>query len=160
MLKKIFAVALLATIIVSCKKKKDAFNYNQELVTKENSMIPAIQAGESSISEYYTAGNYDSVYAIGDRLEKLVQSKIEEVDAMKTPDAKEAENFKASYIKAFKSLKLIYTTYKEIGKAESDEDRQKIVDGLQKMVDEKNEFTRDMQAAQRKYASANGFKVQ
>lgn len=159
MLKKIIVVALLAAIFVSCKSKS-AFNFNQELVAKENSMIPAIESGESNITEYYTAGKYDSLYAIGDRLEKIVQEKISEVEAMKTPDVKEAENFKASYIKAFKALKVIFTTYKQIGVVKTDEERQKLADGLSASIEEKNDATRDMQTAQKKYAEANGFKVQ
>ena len=42
----------------------------------------------------------------------------------------------------------------------TDEERQKLADGLSASIEEKNDATRDMQTAQKKYAEANGFKVQ
>ena len=159
MIKKFFAAALLITSLVACKSKS-AVNFNNKLVLIENSLIVPMQTEEKSATEYFTNGNYDSLYAVGSRLEKLVQSKIDEVEAIKTPDISQAENFKASYIKAFKALKEVYTSFKEVGAAKSDEDRQKIIDGMQALVDEKNDATKDMQAAQRIFASSNGFKVQ
>ena len=160
MQKKFFVVALLATMFVSCNSKKGALNFNNDLVKIENSLIAPLTEGEKSTTEHFANGNYDSVYAIGSRLEKLVQSKIDEVEAMKTPKVSQADNFKASYIKAFKALKEVYTVYKQIGAAKSDEERQKLTETVQSLVEEKNDATRDMQAAQRIFASANGFKVQ
>lgn len=159
MLKKIVVVALSATLFVSCKSKS-AFNFNQELVAKENSMIPVVNAAESSITEFYNAGNFDSVYAVSDRLEKYVQSKIDEVGIMKIPGVKEVDNFKTAYVKSFKALKNIYSNYKAVSIAKSDEDRQKLLEDLEKLVKDKNEAVKDMQVAQRKYASENGFKIQ
>lgn len=157
--KIVVVVALFATLFVSCKSKS-AFNFNQELVAKENGMIPVVNKGESSITEFYNAGNFDSVYAVSDRLEKYVQLNIDEVEVIKTPDVKEADNFKAAYVKAFKALKNIYSNYKAVSTAKSDEDRQLLLEDLEKLVKDKNDAVKDMQAAQRKYASENGFKVQ
>ena len=159
MIKKFFAAALLVTSLVACKSKS-AVNFNNKLVLIEKSLLVPLEEGEKSATQHFTNGNYDSLSAVGSRLEKIVQLKIDEVEALKTPDISQAENFKTSYIKAFKALKEVFISYKETGAAKSAEDRQKIIDGMQALVDEKNDAFKDMQAAQRIFASSNGFKVQ
>ena len=159
MLKKIFAVALLATILVSCKSKS-AFNFSEDIVKKERSLEPAVQNVEAKIDDFFRAGQFDSVAAAAEKMENSIQQKIDEIEAMKVPDAKEADNFKAASITYFKFMRSVYTKYKEIGKAESDEEKQKLVQEMQGMIKDKDKVISDMQAAQRKFASENGFKVQ
>ncbi len=157
--KKFFAVALLVTSLVACKSKT-AVDFNNKLVAIENSLIGPMTGDEKKASEYYKAGNYDSVIVIGGRLENLLQSKIDEIESIKAPDVEQAENFKTSYLKAFKALKEVYTIFKKLGSAKTDEERQMLTESMQTMFEEKEQATKDMQAAQRIFASANGIKLQ
>ncbi len=152
-------MAVLFTALVSCKSK-GAYNYSQDIVAKERSLTPDIEATESKVGAYISAGNYDSIVVAGEKMEKLVQTKIDEINAMKMPKAKGVEAFKAATLRYFNYIKSIYTTYKEMGKAPTDEARQEVVNNLQKLVDEKQTIIDDMQKAQRSYADDNGFKVE
>ena len=159
MLQKIFALALFATIVVSCKSKS-AYNFSQDIVMKERSLEPEIQNAETKIADFFRAGKFDSVAAAGSKMEKLIQNKIDEIEAMKAPDAKEAANFKTASISYFKFMKSVYTKYKEIGMATSDEEKQQLVQEMQELVKDKDKVISDMQASQKKFASENGFKVE
>ncbi|MBL0130672.1 MAG: hypothetical protein IPP43_05780 [Chitinophagaceae bacterium] len=54
----------------------------------------------------------------------------------------------------------MYAGYKNLGKAATEEDRQQVIADLQKLVSEKQAIVDEMQKAQKKFADANGFKVQ
>lgn len=159
MLKRIIPVALLFILLISCKSKS-AFSYNQEIAAIERSITPAIQTTENSVRDFYETQKFDSIVAVSGRMEKLVQQKIDEIEGLKVPKAKEVDNFRTACLSAFKITKDIYTNYKKIGLAATEEERQKVIEGLQKMVTEKSEAVTKMQDAQKKFAAENGFKVQ
>jgi len=54
----------------------------------------------------------------------------------------------------------LYTNYKKWGNAETAEERDAIVLAIQKLVRDKEKVITEMQAAQRKYADVNGFKLE
>ncbi|MGB3153683.1 MAG: hypothetical protein WBB06_03720 [Chitinophagaceae bacterium] len=159
MFKKLLLIALLFTGLVACKSK-GAFNYSQTIVAKEKSLEPEIRATEKNVEKYLTAAQYDSVAIAGEKMEKLVQQKIDEINALSVPKAKETENFKAATIRYFNFIKSMYAGYKNLGKAATEEDRQQVIADLQKLVSEKQAVVDEMQKAQKKFADANGFKVQ
>lgn len=92
-------------------------------------------------------------------MEKKVQKKIDEIDALALPDAKGASDFKAAALVYFRHIKYVYTIYKNLGKAETEEKRQEVMSDLQTLVAKNTMVTTTFQAAQRKYADANGFKL-
>jgi hypothetical protein len=159
MCKKIIVVALLATLFVSCKSKS-AFNYSQDIVAKERSMKSAMEEAERKAPDFFTEEKFDSLAAVGEKMEKMVQQKIDEIEAMKVPDAKGASDFKTASIRYFTFIKAVYTNYKSLGKAASAEEREKLVENLQEMVNKKKEIIDDMQNTQRKFATDNGFKIE
>lgn len=159
MLKNFFVIALLSVVFVSCKSKQ-AFNYSEAIVAKERSLSAPITLEEKNAADFISSQKFDSLSALGERMEKLVQQKIDEIEEMKAPDGKEAEDFKTASIRYFKYIKSVYTSYKALGNANSDEDRQERYDDLQKLVQDKTEVIGDMQKAQKIFADANGFKVQ
>jgi hypothetical protein len=144
---------------VACKSKS-AFNYSQDIVAKERSLTADINATEDKVEKFATAQQFDSVAAVSERMENLVQKKIDEIMAMKVPKAKEADNFRDAALRYFKYIKSIYTAYKEVGKAPTAEERAKLAEEMQEVAGKKEEVVSDMQKAQRKYAEANGFKVE
>jgi len=156
---KIIIAFALAIMVLSCKQKS-ALSFNQAIIAKEKEITPAIEAAEASVGAYYKAGKFDSVAAIGERMERLVQKTIDEIKVIKAPDRKEAEEFKIAFLEAFAYGKDIYTVYKKIGKATTAEDRQKQLLELDQVMKNKEEAVKDMQAAQKRFAAANGFKLQ
>jgi hypothetical protein len=159
MRKNLFLIAILFTGLVACKSKS-AFNYSQDIVAKERSLTADINATEDKVEKFATAQQFDSVAAVSERMENLVQKKIDEIMAMKVPKAKEADNFRDAALRYFKYIKSIYTAYKEVGKAPTAEERAKLAEEMQEVAGKKEEVVSDMQKAQRKYAEANGFKVE
>lgn len=129
-------------------------------MAKERSLTSEIQSTETKVGNYITANHYDSVAVAGERMEKLVQQKIDEIDALSVPKAPEADNFKAATLRYFKYIKSLYTSYKDLGNAQTDEGRQDVISTLKKLVADKSTVLKEMQGAQARYAKANGFKVQ
>jgi hypothetical protein len=159
MRKHLFLIALLFTGLVACKSKS-AFNFSQDIVAKERSLTADINITEDKVEKFATAQQFDSVAAVSEQMEKKVQTKIDEIMAMKVPSAKEADNFREAALRYFKYIKSIYTAYKNVGLAPTAEERSKLAEEMQEVASKKDEVVSDMQKAQRKYAEANGFKIE
>lgn len=157
--KKLLIACLLFTSLIACKSKS-AFDYSQNVVAKERSLEKYISETEDKVEKYADKEQFDSIAVAGEKMEKMIQDKIDEINAMDVPKAKEADNFKAAIMKYFNYMKSIYTGYKNVGRAASAEERTTLVLQLQKLVGEKQAAISDMQRAQKKYAEANGFKVE
>ena len=71
MLKKIFFAALLLTAFAACKSRK-AFDYSQDFVKKEQSLLPDINRTEANVKNYMANEQYDSMAIAGENMEKLV----------------------------------------------------------------------------------------
>ena len=159
MIKKILLGLVIVVGLVSCKSK-DAFNYSENFVKKERSLLPDITATEDNVKKFLATGDYDSIAIAGERMEKIVDAKLKEIKDEPLPSAKEAENFREAGIQYFLFIKSMYTGYKDYGNAKTTEDRDVEMDKLREIVDKKTKAIEDMQAAQRKYADANGFKLE
>ena len=151
--------AMLLVTLASCNSKK-ALKYSQTIVKLERSLMSDIELTETKVEQYANEQNYDSIVAVSDRMEKIIDRKLQEVTTMQAPKVKEAENFKQASIRYFSYLKSIYTSYKKFGLAQSDEDRQRELQNLQNLVGGKTVAVTEMQTAQKKFADANGFKVE
>ena len=159
MIKKIFLSVIVLIVFVACNSKS-AFNYSQDIVKKEQSLVPDITATENKIGGFLAQEQFDSIAAAGARMEKLVDEKVTELKNQPAPDAKDAEGFKDASLKYFRFIKSMYTGYKDYGSAATAEARDEAMAKLRKIVDEKNEAINDMQRAQKKFAEANGFKLE
>ncbi|MDB5198650.1 MAG: hypothetical protein JWO92_613 [Chitinophagaceae bacterium] len=152
-------IAALVLSLAACKSKT-AFNYSEDFVKKEQSLGPDMQKAEADVSTYNAAGQYDSIAAIGARMEKLFDIKLKEIEEKPAPDAKEGENFKRAGIQYFKFLKSIYAGYKEYGNAKTPEERQIALSKIKDNLAYKETAIADIKQSQQKFADANGFKIQ
>ena len=159
MIKKIFFAVIVLSVFVACNSKS-AFNYSQDIVKKEQSLVPDITATETKIAAFLGKEQFDSIAAAGARMEKLVDEKLTELKDQPAPDVKEAAGFKDASMKYFRFIKSMYTGYKDYGSAATADARDAAMTKLRKIVDEKNEAINDMQLAQKKFAEANGFKLE
>lgn len=158
MLKRIFLGSILLMSLVACKSKtKSARDYNNGMVNLEAKLEPLIIATENDVEKYLTAEEYDKVAAAGEKLEGIIQGKIDSISKEPAPKVKQAEEFKAAYIKYFRFIKSMYTGYKRLGNAVSQEERDAVIGDLQTMLAEREKTISDLQSAQKKFASANGF---
>ena len=159
MLKKSLFVLLLALTFVSCKTKI-ALNFNQEVVKKEQVLLPDIALTEDKIAKYFEIQQYDSISIAGEKMAQKIQKAIDEIKALHTPDIAEVENFKAAYLRYFAFMKSAYTTYESYGKATTDEARNLKIEELQVIVSRRQTITNEVLSAQKKFAIANGLRLE
>jgi esterase/lipase len=159
MFKKFLIAILFVAGITGCNSKS-AYNYSEKIVAMEKSLLPDIEKTESSVEKFVEAEQYDSIAAAGARMEGLVEKKIKEIESMSVPKAKEAASFKEATLNYFKYIKKMYTGYKEWGNAATDEEREEKLSEIMEFLEGKQKAIDDMQKVQRKFADANGFKVQ
>ena len=160
MRKQFFAVVIVAALLTACGSKKAAFQFSQDIVKKERSLITAIENTENAVERYNTAEQFDSIAIVGEKMEKMIDEKMNEIKAMKAPKAKGAEEFKSASIRYFEFMKSLYTGYKNYGKAATPEERDKVIQDVMKIVNDKDKAIKDMQTAQKKYADDNNFKLE
>jgi hypothetical protein len=160
MLKKLAFAAILIISIASCGSKKAAFNYSENFVKKENSLLPDITATEDKVERFVASEQYDSIAVAGEKMEQLVETKIQEIKKEAAPDVKEAENFKEACIKYFGFIKSMYTSYKEFGLAKDETEREKAKAKVIEIANSKQSAMTAMQTAQKKFADANGFRLE
>ncbi|HQW82991.1 MAG TPA: hypothetical protein PK987_00945 [Ferruginibacter sp.] len=157
--KRIFIAFAIIVCIASCKSK-DAFNYSQDFVKKEKSLLPDITKTEENVKRYMDKEQYDSIAIAGEKMVELINSKIKEVRNEPAPDAKEAENFKEACVRYFEFIKSMYIGYENYGKASTKEQRETAMTNLVDITIKKKDAINAIQLAQQKYADANGFRLE
>ena len=159
-MKRNLAIIISALVLIVSCKSKDAYNYSEKIVAKEKSLEAAIKETENKVKEFNLESKMDSIVAVSERMVSLVDSKLTEIKNEAAPSAKGAEDFKKAAVNYFEYIKGVYSAYISYGKASTEEEKTAEVERIKEMVSKKQEAVRDMQEAQKKYADANGFKVQ
>lgn len=156
---KTFLSGLIICFIILACKSKAAFKYNGIIVNKEKKLAPAIDETENKVEKYFARLNYDSIVIVSKIMEDKVDAELQELKNLAAPAVPEGEDFKKAAINYFEFMKSIYTSYKNFGLQTTEEkrmaERQKILD----LARHRENVLAEMQAAQRKYANANGFSL-
>jgi len=150
--------ALLLASVLSCKSKS-AFDYSEAIVRMETELSAEITEADQKLIEYMDGKKADSAILMSRQMEVLAEGKLKEVEKMKVPNVKEGENFKKSAIRYFSFIKSIYSTFRMFTVAVTNAEKEKERKKLAKIIKGKNEVTKAMQEAQRKFAAANDFVV-
>ena len=159
-MRKLFAAFLAISFLVSSCKTKQAFNFSEDIVKKEKALEPMIMQTDSAIEKYAGQLEYDSMVAVSQRMESRVQQAIDEIQEMPADGLDEGQNFKDASLKYFGYIKSIYTSYRKVSGASSDEERQGEYEGLMALVQKKEKVLQEMRDAQEKFAKANGFRLE
>lgn len=158
-MKKICVLFLGVVALVSCNTLS-ARKYNDMIVQKEKSLVPQLQATETGVAAFINEKKYDSVVAISERMEKSIDGVIADLNKTPVPSANGAEDFKKAYSEYFTYMKEIYTGYKNVGQAKTDEDRQKEAVKVMTLAQKRTVVLSTLQEAQRKFASANNLALE
>lgn len=150
---------LLPVIFLCSCNSKSALNFSEAIVDKEKSLERDIKNTESKVNVFIAAGRYDSMAVVSERMERIVETKLNEIKSLETPDLKFAGDFKSASIEYFSYIKNVYTSYVKFAKAETDDIKEKEYSNLQDVLRNKNEVIKKMRDAQKKFADANGFKL-
>ena len=159
MIKKMIALLLIVVSIVSCKSN-NAFKYSQDFVASEKKLMPMIESTETKAGEYIALKQYDSMAIVSEQMENAIAEAIKDAKAKPAADAKDGEKFKVDVIKYFEFLKSVYGSYKDYGKATTDNERQEEAIKMQTLVARKTEVVETIQSAQKDFAKANGFRIE
>lgn len=154
-----FIAALLLMLTFAACKSKNAFNYSENIVKKEKALEPFILETEDKIGKFQEAGQFDSLVACSERMEGRIEKAIGEIKAEAAPSGKEGEEFKQATVRYFTYMKEIYTSYKEVATQPTEEGRNEKLAKMIEFLKEKDKVIADMQAAQKKFAKANNFKI-
>lgn len=152
-------IAALAMLVLLACRSKSAFNFSQEIVKKEQSLIPDMQRTEDKVASYIKANTYDSITVAADFMEKEIDKKLTEIKTMPAPDAKLGQDFKNQSIEYFSYLKSIYSKYKDLGQAPTEEARTEVLQSMQELLEKREVTLRNMQRTQKAFAQANGFNI-
>lgn len=152
-------IAFWAIPLLTGCRSKSAFNFSQEIVKKEQSLIPDMQKTEDKVAAYIQANTYDSITIVATFMENAVNTKLEEIRAMPAPDAKLGQEFKNQSIEYFSFLKSIYAAYKQLGQAPTEEARTAVLQSMQELLQKREITLRNMQRTQKAFAKANGFTI-
>ena len=159
MIKKFsFAVFLLACL-AGCSSKT-AYNYNEDFVKKESRLSPEIEMTENRVGRYMNYEQWDSIAVAGERMEGLIAEVVKEIKEKPAPDVKEGQNFKDAGVRYFEFMKSMYTAYKNFGREKTSEGRTAQLEKIKEISDNQRIEFDNIQSAQRKFASANGFNIQ
>lgn len=154
---------LFYLVVITCAfscKSKTAYNYSEKIVGIEKSIVPAMNRTEEDVARYAQEANWDSIKAISERMETLVETKLAEIKKMPAPDVKEGENFKRAAIDYFQYIEDIYTSYKNVAIQTTVDGRQEATNKMMSIIANKEKALTEMQEAQKKFAKANGFKIE
>jgi hypothetical protein len=152
-------LSVLAMCFSSCNSKT-AYNYSEKIVGIEKSIVPAMSRTEEDVARYAQDANWDSVKAVSERMESLLEAKLVDIKKTPAPDVKEGENFKRAAIDYFQYIEDIYTSYKNVAVQTTVEERQDATNKMMSIISNKGKALSDMQGAQKKFAKANGFRVE
>jgi hypothetical protein len=158
-LKLVIPAGLLIIFMLGCKSKV-AFNYSQTIVKIEKSLEPDVVNASEKITGYLEDGDFDSVALVSAGMEKLVESKLKEVQQLEAPPVEEGENFKRASIRYFSYMRDTYTAYRKFGEQTTEEAREEERKKLLRFVNDARNAVEQMQAAQRKFAAANNFRIE
>jgi hypothetical protein len=155
---RLLLTCCLLVLLISCQPN-NALQYNQQIVTLENSLIPDIQRTESSVGDYAVNGHYDSISIVSHSMELKVDSVLKKVERLNVPASKEGQDFNKESIRYFRFMKNIYAVYDKFGKSD-ERTRPEVLNEVVDIVNRKESVLAKMQAAQRRFAKASGFRIQ
>lgn len=161
---KYLIIISLALFSISCNstKKESAetpLQFSEKIVNAEMALAEPLAKAEQAIRMQADSANYNAMGNTAADAEKLVQVKINEIEKLSASDFKGGDEFKKSAISYFEYVKSIYTTYKNIGKAENEGARLAQTRQMDTILATQKNVITMMQAAQNKFAIENGFQV-
>lgn len=162
----LFAICFSA-IFISCKSKTadtathplTAQEYNDTIFNLEESMSEPLLKTEAEIKARSDKGDFTGMAQSARAMEDTVDIRI---NALKKIDAagKGGADFKTIAVRYFEYIKSIYTGYKNIAEAKTDDTRKEAVDKMTNILNAQPDVMANLKSAQNKYATDNGFAIQ
>lgn len=150
--------------LTACKStKKDAqtpMQFSEKIVNIELEMGEPLAKAEETLRAQADSGKFEEMGKTAEEAEKLIADRIDEIKKMSASDFKGGDEFKQASINYFQYIKSIYTNYKNIGLADNEGVRLAETRKMDTIRANQENVVTLMQAAQDKFATENGFKVE
>lgn len=158
-MKNITLLLLLAAALIGCQSQS-AFDYSQRIVQLDTELSSAIAIADEKVGTFLDNNQVDSAIQVSQHMEDLADSKLKEIQKMEVPDVEEGENFKKAAVQYFVYLKAVYSSFNRFTMASNDGEKENERQKLARMVGQKGQVTKELQAAQQKFAKANNFRIE
>ncbi len=158
MYKNIVYLILPLMLVLGCSQR-GAINFNNDIIEEERGLLPTIQEAEKNIERVISSQQFDSLVFFAGKMESEIGAVITKIESLKVPGAKGADNFRKGALDYFGFMKSVYTSYKKLGAAETDEEREEEYGRFEKLLKRRDEVVTDFQQQQKEFAKANNFQV-
>lgn len=155
---KFFLLAIPVILLAGCAGK--AVKFNNKMAEIESSARPDVESAQKKIQDYYKDQEWDKIVKEAKKMEAEMSDKISELKDLETPDAEGASAFKKAEVNFLTTTKAIFTSYRKIGEAENDQDRQTELTNLQQASQDYLDASQEVKKTQKKFAEANNVKLE
>ncbi|MGC4234678.1 MAG: hypothetical protein QM594_16970 [Niabella sp.] len=157
---------LLAIIFTACKSKsadtggtpQTASEYYEKIIELEETMSEPLLTTEAAIKARGDKQDFEGIARSAKAMEDTIDIRINAIKKMK-PVGHGAEDFKIVVTRYFEYIKSIYTAYRTIGEAKTEEERMKAADKMANTINGQEAVMANLQAAQAQFAASNHFTI-
>ncbi|WP_460686743.1 hypothetical protein [Niabella aquatica] len=166
-MKKIVAgVLFFAITIAACKTKsadtgnapQTASEYYEKIIALEETMSEPLLTTEATIKARGDKQDFEGIARSAKAMEDTIDIRINALQKME-PVGHGAEDFKIVATRYFEYIKSIYTAYRKIGEAKTEEERMKAAEEMTKTINGQQAVMDNLQSAQAKFATSNHFTI-
>ena len=166
-MKRLFIIASIAAFsFTACKSKSTetgeapatASQYYEKVAELEETMSEPLLTTEAAIKARGDKKDFAGIAQAAGAMEDSVDLRINALKKLE-PVGKGGEDFKLIASRYFEYIKSIYTAYKKIGEAKTEEERMKGADEMTNIINGQAAVMANLQSAQAKFAADNGFTI-
>ncbi|WP_114791919.1 hypothetical protein U0035_15020 [Niabella yanshanensis] len=166
-MKQLFIIAAIAAFaFTACKSKTTetgeapatASQYYEKVAELEETMSEPLLTTEAAIKARGDKKDFAGIAQAARAMEDSVDLRINALKKI-DPVGKGGADFKIVATRYFEYIKSIYTAYKKIGEAKTEEERMKGADEMTHIINGQAGVMANLQSAQAKFAADNGFTI-
>jgi|GEM_PF-694187 len=148
--------------LTACKDKisMSAKQYSDEIARLEQSLAEPIRQTENAIKVYADSADYKDVSLAAQKMETLIQEKIDKIEKIDVTGFTGGEDFKTVAVRYFEYFKSLYTAYREIGDAPDEATRITASNRMNQILTAQEEVILRLQDTQVRFAAENGFMLE
>lgn len=159
----IFVSIAFLLVFVSCKSEKNEQavtpqKFNEQIVLLEESLEEPLLKAEAEIKVRSEKADFTGMAQSAKAMEDTVSKKISEIKKIAAV-GKGGEDFKTVAVRYFEYIKSIYTSYRNIAEAKTEEARVEATKKMNDVLNSQPAVLSNLQTSQQKYATDNNFVV-
>lgn len=163
----IVPIVIICVAFTACKSNTEnpsktqpvtAQGYYEKVIDLEETMSEPLLRTEAEIQARSDKSDFDGVAKSAKAMEDTVDTRIRALKRM-PPVGKGGEDFKLVAVRYFEYVKSIYTAYKNIGLAKTDDARNEAAKKMQTIINAQPGVMQNLNSIQAKFAGDNNFTI-